>query len=116
MTTPTATPASPWRCLTLRLAGDDRDFQVVVYDGCCADALQKAVAARVAALPETVYCTLTPEADGPVLPLSAALAAQLSESQVLTVHISRPMMPPVEAPPQAAPFAANSRQSEADGR
>ena len=31
------------------------------YDGCCSDALQKAVAARVAALPETVYCTLTPE-------------------------------------------------------
>mmetsp|Transcript_42514 Transcript_42514/g.92388 ORF Transcript_42514/g.92388 Transcript_42514/m.92388 type:complete len:292 (-) Transcript_42514:11-886(-) len=108
MTSATAT-ASPWRCLRLRLAGDDRDFQVLLYDGCCSDALQKAVAARVAALPETVYCTLTPEADGPVLPLSAALAAQLSESQVLTVHISRPMVPPVEA----APFAANSRQSEA---
>ena len=24
---------SPWRCLTLRLAGDDRDFQVVVCHG-----------------------------------------------------------------------------------
>lgn len=32
------------------------------YAGCCADALQKAVAARVAALPEAIYCTLTPEA------------------------------------------------------
>eukprot|EP00438_Fugacium_kawagutii_P036213 Skav223154 [mRNA] locus=scaffold2973:53620:55057:- [translate_table: standard] len=54
-------PGVPWRSLKLRLAGDDRDFQVIVYDGCCANALQNAVAARVAALPETIYCTLTPE-------------------------------------------------------
>ncbi|CAK9081130.1 unnamed protein product [Durusdinium trenchii] len=69
------------------------------YKGCCAEALQKSVAARVAALPETIYCTLTPEAEGPVLPLSPALVEHVPVSQVLTVHINRPMMPPVE--PQA---------------
>ena len=104
---------TPWRALTMRLAGDERSFQVLVYDGCCADGLQKAVAARVAASADAIYCTFTPEANGPVLPLSPALVSQVSDSQVLTIHISRPsLLPPVVEPPQATSTSSNLRQSE----
>eukprot|EP00434_Breviolum_minutum_P001262 symbB.v1.2.001107.t1/scaffold59.1/size365495/11 len=104
---------TPWRALTMRLAGDERSFQVLVYDGCCADALQKAVAARVAAPADAIYCTFTPEANGPVLPLSPALVSQVSDSQVLTIHISRPsLLPPVVEPPQATSTSSHLRQSE----
>ncbi|CAJ1403506.1 unnamed protein product [Effrenium voratum] len=88
-----------FRFLRFRVAGESGTFQVAVYDGVCADSLSRAVAARAAVPQEAFYCTATQEADGPVVPLSAALVAAIPDTVVLTVHMK---VTPVPTPPVRA--------------
>ncbi|CAE7029660.1 unnamed protein product [Symbiodinium natans] len=99
------TAASPaFRLLWLRSADGQQAFQMALYDGVDCASLHRAVAARVGASEDAIFCTSTPEATGPVVPLSAALLhAGLPEDFLLTVHVN-------EKPGHS--FPVNSLQSD----
>ena len=65
------------------------------YKGCCAEALQKSVAARVAALPETIYCTLTPEARMGEGSWRQVFPAQTIHGEVNRTYVHHPRPPHV---------------------
>ncbi|CAE7237654.1 unnamed protein product, partial [Symbiodinium sp. CCMP2592] len=97
MTRPSSNPSSPktaagcstsFHLLQLRSSDGQQVFQLALYEGVDSASLHRTVAARVGAPEDAIFCTSTPEATGPVVPLSAALLhAGLPEDFFLTVHV-----------------------------
>lgn len=114
LTRPSSDPSSPktaaggcstsFHLLTLRSSDGQQVFQLALYEGVDSASLHRTVAARVGAPEDAIFCTSTPEATGPVVPLSAALLhAGLPEDFFLTVHV-------YEKPTNS--FPGNSFQSD----
>eukprot|EP00439_Symbiodinium_sp_Y106_P060636 s2102_g9.t1 len=97
LTRPSSNPSSPktaagcstsFHLLRLRSSDGQQVFQLALYEGVDSASLHRTVAARVGAPEDAIFCTSTPEATGPVVPLSAALLhAGLPEDFFLTVHV-----------------------------